>query len=123
MCTHCSVAGVPLDANFLYCEVLGCPAAYHEYCVDAAVAAAVAKQPALLERVVLCPLCSITGFELGEAWDAHTTTGKRENQGVVVIDANINLVNNLDLKTISNFRAVANSHRATRREMRYLPKH
>ena len=49
VCTHCSVAGVPLDANFLYCEVLGCPAAYHEYCVDAAVAAAVAKQPALLD--------------------------------------------------------------------------
>lgn len=58
-CAHCKRCATVREDALLHCESEHCPAAYHEYCIDAAVAAAVAQRPELLSVAILCPLCAL----------------------------------------------------------------
>lgn len=62
-CSHCKEESRVCEDALLFCELPGCPAAYHGYCIDAAVAAAVAQKPELINSVILCPVCSLRGLE------------------------------------------------------------
>lgn len=102
ICHHCK-GNDKLDLDlFLFCEVESCPAVYHHYCIDAAVADAVMRKPELLHHPILCPLCSLSSLEIGQIW-------KNNQHHAVFIDAKIELVNNLDSNTIDTFKTIAES--------------
>jgi len=62
-CLQCKEESRVSEDALLFCELPGCPAAYHAYCIDAAVAAAIAQRPELVNSVILCPACSVRGLE------------------------------------------------------------
>ena len=62
-CLQCKGESRLCEDALLFCELPGCPGAYHAYCIDAAVAAAIAQRPELMNSVILCPACSVRGLE------------------------------------------------------------